>query len=198
MARQVLIVFARAPRLGQVKRRLAAGIGAIPALRFYRNQLGRTLRCLNGLKNMDKVLAVTPDGAHIPYPPGWRVIGQGQGGLGTRMHNAFRRFPTRHVVLVGADIPALSASHIRAALCHPHPAFGPAADGGYYLVAMPPRRPATPFANVRWSTPHALADTLANFQHMPVTRLATLRDVDTVEDFKQVVAFLKKSSAKNF
>jgi rSAM/selenodomain-associated transferase 1 len=198
MARQVLIVFARAPRLGQVKRRLAAGIGPVAALRFYRNQLGSILRRLNGLKRVDKYLAVTPHGAHIPHPPGWRVIGQGQGDLGTRMHNAFRRFPTRHVVLVGADIPALSASHIRAALCHPHPAFGPAADGGYYLVAMPPRRPATPFANVRWSTPHALADTLANFQHMPVTRLATLHDVDTGVDLQQALLFLKKKQQKNF
>src|SRR5947209_1270059 len=34
-----LIVFARAPRLGTVKRRLARGIGAMAALRFYRGQL---------------------------------------------------------------------------------------------------------------------------------------------------------------
>ena len=40
--------------------------------------------------------------------------------------------------------------------------FGPAEDGGYWLVALGPRRPAQPFVNARWSTQHALADTLRN------------------------------------
>ena len=61
-------------------------------------------------------------------------------------------------------------------------------DGGYWLVAMSPRRPSTPFACVRWSTEHALADTLANFAGRPVAMLRTLQDVDTAEDWHRITA----------
>ncbi len=44
MARPVVILFARTPRLGLVKRRLASDIGDVAALRFYRNQLTRMIR----------------------------------------------------------------------------------------------------------------------------------------------------------
>ncbi len=96
-------------------------------------------------------------------------------------------FRRRQVILIGADIPDLNAAIIRhaaRALKSHDAAFGPAADGGYYLVAMGAKRPATPFANVRWSSPHALADTLMNFRHHSVTALETLHDVDTGNDLK--------------
>jgi len=64
--------------------------------------------------------------------------------------------------------------------------FGPAEDGGYWLVGLSPRRPARPFAAVRWSTAHALADTLANFRPRRVAFLRTLRDVDTAADLRSV------------
>ena len=38
--------------------------------------------------------------------------------------------------------------------------FGPAADGGFWLVGCRHRPPD--FGEVRWSSPHALEDTLAN------------------------------------
>jgi len=60
--------------------------------------------------------------------------------------------------------------------------FGPAEDGGYWLVGLGPRRPAHPFAAVRWSSPNALEDTLANFAGHRVCRLRTLSDVDTAND----------------
>jgi hypothetical protein len=63
--------------------------------------------------------------------------------------------------------------------------FGPAEDGGYWLVGLGARRPPDPFGGVRWSTPHALADTLARLR-APVRRRAVLlrrlRDVDTAAD----------------
>jgi uncharacterized protein len=60
--------------------------------------------------------------------------------------------------------------------------FGPAADGGYWLVGFGPIRPARPFAGARWSTRHALADTLGNLRGRRVALLRTLRDVDTAAD----------------
>jgi uncharacterized protein len=64
--------------------------------------------------------------------------------------------------------------------------FGPAEDGGYWLVGLSPRRPARPFTAVRWSTVHALTDTLANFRDRRVAFLRTLRDVDTASDLRSL------------
>jgi len=185
MAKPLVILFARAPRLGCVKRRLAAGIGAVAALRFYRNQLSRMSR---ELKSFHAVTAVTP--RHARWPGQIRpAIPQRGRDLGARMHDAFKTFPRRPVILIGADIPALNAGIIRAAmktLKHHHAVLGPAEDGGYYLVGMGPRRPAKPFANVRWSTPHAAADTLRNFRGFKIGRLPTLADIDTPSDFQNL------------
>ena len=185
-----MIVFARAPRLGTLKRRLAAGIGDRAALRFHTATLRRLLRRLRADPRVRTVLAHTPDAARFPPDPAWRGlprIPQGRGDLGARMHRAFARFPHTRVALVGCDIPALDASDLAAcfrALGRADAAFGPAEDGGYWLVAMARRRPARPFAGVRWSTPHAFADTLRNFAGRPTATLRTLRDVDTAADLE--------------
>ena len=81
--------------------------------------------------------------------------------------------------------PALTAHEVARAL-HAlrgtDAVFGPATDGGYWLVAMGGRRPATPFARVRWSGEHALDDTLANFAGRRVRFAKTLADVDRAAD----------------
>jgi rSAM/selenodomain-associated transferase 1 len=184
MAKPVIILFARAPRLGCVKRRLAAGIGAVPALRFHRNQLSRITR---QIRRFNAVIAITPDRAKLHPPPRLPLINQGPGDLGARMTRAFRRYPKRPVILIGADIPDLTAAHLRQAaklLRHHDAVFGPATDGGYYLVAMSARRPGAPFARVRWSTEHALADTATNFRRLRIAKLPALADIDTEENLK--------------
>jgi rSAM/selenodomain-associated transferase 1 len=186
MRGDVVILFARAPRLGAVKRRLARGIGAMAALRFYRTQLARTLRLAHDPRWRVE-LAVTPDHGGARWPRGVARLGQGQGDLGVRMGRALGRH--RRAVLVGSDIPDLSRADIAAAfraLGRAQAVFGPAEDGGYWLVGLGPRRPARPFAGVRWSTRHALADTLANFPGRRVALLRTLRDVDTAADLAAI------------
>ena len=179
--RDLAIVFARAPRLGTVKRRLAREIGEVAALRFHRRMLAGLLRRLERDRRFETVLAVTPDRAHVA----WRgkVAGQGRGDLGRRMARALAR--ARRAVLVGCDIPSAGPDDIAAAfraLGRADAVFGPAEDGGYWLVGLGPRRPARPFADVRWSGPHALADTLANFRRHRVALLRRRRDVDTLDD----------------
>ena len=186
--RQTVHVFARAPRLGTVKRRLAAGIGAVAALRFYRASLAATLRRLATDRRFRTVLAITPNGARGPWRHGLPVVGQGRGDLGQRMHRAARRHSRGRVAIVGADIPDLRADDVAAAFRRLRAAdacFGPAEDGGYWLVALGARRPARPFADVRWSGPRALTDTLANFRGQRVAFVRTLRDVDTAADLKK-------------
>jgi len=113
--------------------------------------------------------------------------GQGPGDLGQRLDRAVRAFPRRRVAVIGSDIPGITADDVAAAfraLGTANAAFGPAEDGGYWLVAVGPRRPARPFAGVRWSSEHALADTMANFAGRRVALLRRLRDVDTAEDLR--------------
>lgn len=178
-------VFARAPRHGTVKRRLAAGLGTGAALCWYRAMLDATLRRLAADPRFRTALAVTPDRARGPWRRGLPAVGQGPGDLGARMARIARRHRRGRVAIVGADIPGLRAEDVAQAfrrLNHAAACFGPAEDGGYWLVALGPRRPSRPFGAVRWSGPHALADTLANFRGHRVSLLRRLRDVDTAAD----------------
>jgi hypothetical protein len=183
--KDTVVVFARAPRLGTVKRRLAKDIGDRAALRFHTATLLRLLRSLRRPRRFRIVLALTPDGAKDRLPIRVMRIEQGSGDIGKRMDTACRRFPRGNVAIIGSDIPDANAADLDAAFraLGSHDAvFGPAEDGGYWLVALGPRRPAQPFVNARWSTEHALADTLRNFRGRRVALLRTLRDVDTAGD----------------
>jgi rSAM/selenodomain-associated transferase 1 len=189
--RDTVIVFARAPRLGTVKRRLARDIGERAALRLYVATLARLLRARARDRRFRTVVALTPDRARIALPARVGRIPQGQGGLGVRMHSACARYRRGRVVIIGSDIPHATAADVACAfrtLGHAQAVFGPAVDGGYWLVGLGPRRPARPFAAVRWSGPHALADTAANFSAHRVARLRMLRDIDTAEDLRAVVS----------
>jgi rSAM/selenodomain-associated transferase 1 len=187
MRRPVVIIFARAPRLGAVKRRLAAGIGARGALRFYRAMLAATAWPIARDRRWHTVLAITPAGARADWgrlaPPGTPRMPQASGDLGRRMEKALAPFP--RAILIGSDIPGLGPADIAAGFCalgRADAAFGPALDGGYWLVGFGPRRPQRPFAKVRWSGPHALADTMANFRNHRVALLPPKRDVDSADD----------------
>jgi len=183
----VVILFARAPRLGAVKRRLAAGIGDRAALRFYTGTLAAVARPIARDRRWRTLLATAPRGARADWgrfvPRATPRIDQRGGDLGQRMAGAMRAH--RVAVLAGSDIPDLGPADIAAAiraLGRADAVFGPAEDGGYWLVGMGPRRPARPFAGVRWSSAHALADTLRNFHGRRVALLRRLSDVDTAED----------------
>ena len=183
--RDVAILFARAPRLGRVKRRLAADIGARAALRFHAETLRRLLWALARERRFRTVLALTPDRAFLRAPPGVARIGQGRGDLGTRMARAIGRFPRRRVVLLGSDIPEAGAADVIAALGalgRARAVFGPAADGGFWLVGFGPLRIAAPFRGVRWSVPRTLADALVRQRGRKVAFVRTLSDVDRAAD----------------
>ncbi len=181
-----LVIFVKAPRRGAVKTRLARDIGGAAAWRFYRDNMRRILRRLSGAGRWRCRIAVTPDRfarrgrfwpREIPRSP------QGPGDLGARMARVFRLLPPGPAVIVGADIPDIAPHHIDAAFSAlgAHDAvFGPARDGGYWLVGLR-RRPAsaTPFRDVAWSSADALADTLASLpRRARVCFLETLDDID--------------------
>jgi glycosyltransferase A (GT-A) superfamily protein (DUF2064 family) len=164
-----------------VKRRLAAAIGHGPALRFHRLTLDALVRRLARDPRWHTVLCVTA-GAYR-WPRAVPRITQAPGDLGVRMARAIAAMPSGPVVLVGSDIPGIRPAHIARAfrtLAASDVVFGPARDGGYWLVGVRNRRLlAHLFDNVRWSTADALADTIAN---LPIGRrhasVETLADVD--------------------
>lgn len=185
-----VVIMARAPRLGTVKRRLARDVGALAAWRFYRHALAALAHRLGRDGRWRRWLAVTPDRAlRARWPPAWHVVPQGPGDLGARMARLFRELPPGPVVIVGSDIPDLDATHVARAFARlgDHDwVFGPAGDGGYWLIgARRGRVRRDPFAGVRWSGPHALADTLANLSGARVAFLEELRDVDTGADLRR-------------
>jgi hypothetical protein len=176
-----LVIFTRYPRLGAGKKRLAAGIGQVQALRFQRVMLAQTIRRLANDPRWTTWLAVTPDRSG-PWPNNIGILPQGGGDLGARMASCARRLPPGPVLIIGVDIPGIAAGEINRAfrlLGDRTAVFGPAADGGYWAVGLR-RRPhfIDPFKDVRWSSRHALADTMANLRGHPVALLEVLEDVD--------------------
>jgi rSAM/selenodomain-associated transferase 1 len=196
-----LVIFAKAPVMGQVKRRLAAAIGEVEALRFYRANLKRLIRRLARDRRWTARLALAPDrAAHDGFPnaEGLAVTPQGGGDLGARMGRAIAGCPPGPVVLIGADIPGIAPALIArafVALRGHEVVFGPAADGGYWLVgASAAGRHKLVFAEgIRWSSPQALADTRAGLA--PGTRIAL---ADTLEDIDDAAAYARwRSAAKD-
>ncbi len=186
-----LVVMAKRPGLGLVKTRLARGIGAVEATRFYRRTSLDLLQRVAGDPRWQTLLALAPDRAvhdEGVWPEGLPRVAQGPGDLGRRMGRLMRDLPPGPVVIVGSDIPGIAPAHIAEAfgkLGEADAVFGPADDGGYWLVGLR-RRPRIVeiFERVRWSSETTLADTLANVRRagLAAAMLETLIDVDTAED----------------
>ncbi|WP_147126823.1 TIGR04282 family arsenosugar biosynthesis glycosyltransferase [Shimia ponticola] len=180
------------PHPGRVKTRLGRSIGMTAAAWWFRHQTRRLIRRLEDPR-WDLVLAVAPDREgmesriwpeHLPRMP------QGAGDLGDRMARVFRSMPPGPVCIVGADIPGIGPQEVARAfraLGSSDAVFGPAPDGGYWLIGL--KRvaavPATLFDGVRWSTEHALADTRVSLPGLRIALVDELRDVDEVTDLPQ-------------
>lgn len=178
-------MFVKLPRIGRVKSRLAADIGAVPAWCFCRAVTGSLLQRLAARGGWHCWLALESWGERGTgglASRGWTRIAQGRGDLGQRMGRVLKQLPPGPVVIVGNDVPDLMPEHIERAfkaLRRYDAVFGPAVDGGYWLVGVRPRIRRLPlFEQVRWSTRHALSDTLANVPGHTITFLDLLEDID--------------------
>jgi rSAM/selenodomain-associated transferase 1 len=189
--RQRLVVMVKEPRPGRVKTRLARGIGPVAAAWWMRHQVARLLRRIRDPR-WEVRLAVSPDRAlrSAVWPADLPRVAQGGGDLGARMGRILSRrsnpsgSPT---LIIGSDIPGVTRAHIARAfraLASHDAVVGPAPDGGYWLVGIRRAPPAGMFDGVRWSTDHALADTLASIPSLRVAVTDTLSDVDDPGDLK--------------
>ncbi|HCQ57301.1 MAG TPA: hypothetical protein DIU10_05265, partial [Sulfitobacter sp.] len=143
-----LIVMVKEPHPGRVKTRLGRDLGMVGAAWWFRHQTRRLLRRIEDPR-WQVVLAVAPDveglqsrvwPAHLPRWP------QGRGNLGDRMARMLRAAPGPACV-IGADIPGINRKELARAfdaLGRHDAVFGPAPDGGYWLVGLKHPRRAPP------------------------------------------------------
>src|SRR5260221_7608522 len=117
MGEQLLIVFVKAPRVGEVKTRLARTIGAQAARDAYCRLVGSLFDNLSSLNEVQ--LRITPDDALDEVQQwrrdSWTVRPQGEGDLGWRLETAFAeafRRGTRRVLIIGSDCPSILAREI--------------------------------------------------------------------------------------
>lgn len=193
-----LALFARPPVAGRVKTRLSPALPPRLACDLYAALLGDALEALGAARAAERFVYWSedaPEAATVALPPGVAARRQAGGDLGSRLAAAFAELlpaPGDRAAIVGADCPELRAAHLERAIealgAH-DAALGPAADGGYWIVALARPAPAL-FAGVAWGTDRVLAQTLerARAAGRRVALLETLADLDTPADLARCAA----------
>ncbi len=187
--RPQLYIFAKAPAMGKAKTRLAADIGKAHAHRLYRTMLSKVIRRVQDPR-WDTVLMATPARAigNVREWDGLIQMPQASGSLSPRLLAAFaHKGPS---LVIGTDCPQVTRTDIAEgfkALKTHAAVFGPADDGGFWLMGM--RGPVKPsvFENVRWSHAETLSDVEANIEGS-VHHLRTLIDVDDLKALRALRA----------
>ncbi len=196
-----LIIFAKYPREGEVKTRLAATLGFKKATEFSRVCAEHVFSELRAVKSCTAHIFYggESDGENMKKwcGGGFEYTAQYGGDLGARMENAFKKVfknGAKKVVIIGTDAPDISAEIIEDAfkkLDESDVVIGPAFDGGYYLLGMK-KIYGELFKNVAWSTDSVFKSTMeiAQQNNLSVAVLKTLQDIDTEDDLK---SWLKNS-----
>ncbi|MGH1337281.1 MAG: TIGR04282 family arsenosugar biosynthesis glycosyltransferase [Aureispira sp.] len=185
-----LLILCKNPILGKAKTRLASSVGDEKALEVYRFLLEHTAKVVAGVSGDKRIFyshSVLADDAF--QGPNYHKTLQSTGDLGARMQAAFEEaFAAGYerVVIIGSDCYDLSSPVLEEALAvlqQQEAVFGPAKDGGYYLMGLNRMIPAV-FTDQPWSQSNLLTstrDTLDQLGHS-YQLLSELSDVDYLED----------------
>lgn len=192
---KALAMFAKAPRAGRVKTRLADAFTPEQAAAFHLECVRATWRRLRGLPGIEPFLYSDlrwPELVGMAGPDRFRL--QSGGDLGSRMRSCLddlHRWGYRRAAIVGSDAPTLPLSQVREAIAglgRAEVVLGPAADGGFTLIAARRTAPAM-FAGVKWSRGDTLACCSRAIEAAGLS-VATTRtvafDVDTPEDLERL------------
>jgi len=187
MNNNLVIVFVKNIKLGKVKTRLAKTIGNQAAFEVYKELVQVTEEAT---KSIDSDVRIYFSEAIVDtkWKNTYKAVQEGPD-LGERMKNAFiKGFEDgyQRIVLIGSDLPDISATHIEnglEALEHSEVVFGPAEDGGYYLIGLSKMNTMV-FENKPWSKSHLLTETLSELKENDIQfkTLDVLNDIDTFED----------------
>jgi len=186
-----LIIIAKYPEKGLVKTRIK-GLSDEQRVDLYTRLLNDTMEKLSSIPGVDTYIAFAPENTK-KYFSRFQVglIPLSDGDLGQRMYEAFHETFQRgyeKVSLAGADIPGLSESIVMDSfnqLSDNDLVYGPARDGGYYLIGMR-KLIKDVFNNVPWSTDSTLEISIKNAEKAvcSVSLITELSDIDTFEDAK--------------
>lgn len=213
----VLIIMAKAPFMGRAKTRLARHIGPVATWRVNRALHQITFRAAGAGPNPTRhkrewqtLIAMTPRHALQTrfadvWPEGLARVPQWPGDLTDRLLAAAKNVSLhRSIAFIGTDCPDLTRAHLQEGfrgLRRNSLVVGPAEDGGFWFLALRScARPHLPriLRNVRWSSRHTLHDIEANLPtHLPMARIATLRDLDEVEDYAAYRGSLARRAHKS-
>jgi uncharacterized protein len=187
-----VMVFAKAP--GEAKTRLIPALGAAGAAALHRRLVLHCLRAAGDSRLGPVELWCAPDTSDPFFREcerrfGVSLRGQGEGDLGARMQRAFESALAHaaRAILVGSDIPALSAQYLRdaerALAGGDDVVIGPAEDGGYVLVGLSRCDPEL-FRGIPWGGPKVLPETRRRIAALGwrLHELPALWDVDRPED----------------
>ena len=196
------LVMAKAPRPGEVKTRLEPVLGPEGCARLQAALLQRAVAWAHAVAPKAAFVAYAPDDALAEtlelVPPGTDLFAQEGADLGARLSAATARVLAMHpgpLLVVGTDLPKLSAEHARAALedlaegCDV--CFGPAYDGGYYLVALAAPQPRLfDLPPDAWGGPRVfeLSVQAAQAAGLSLGMLRGERDLDTPADVRAALA----------
>lgn len=198
MQENLIIIFARNPKLGKVKTRLAKTIGDFAALESYKILMKHTANVVEK-SNAEKIVFYSE---YIDNNDVWakikcKKVKQSEGDLGEKMQTAFEyafELGYKKIVIIGSDVYRLKTEHIDSAFTQLQThdvVIGPAHDGGYYLLGLNFIIPEL-FEQKKWGTSSVLENTLADLNELNVTLLEPLNDIDTFEDLKKEPQLLKK------
>lgn len=189
-----VLLFLKAPRPGTVKTRLATELGTEAATALYRRLAERQIAAVHA-SGLPLELHYTPTDAE-PELRAWlgdtagRYIPQCEGDLGARLAHAtalaFADGAAR-LALIGADCPALDAARLQsafAALATADAVFGPARDGGYYLLALDAPH-LDLFRDIPWSTADTLHVSLARAAGLRTALLPEEEDIDDLSSLRR-------------
>ena len=189
-----LIVFARKHVKGKVKRRLVKVIGCYRAMEVYRSLLISTLRELQTIRGVRKILMVANPldirwFRQQSFCSHWVVRSQTAGNLGRRMQQAFSYELRRSgsVVLVGSDVEAIQAKDViqtftllRQGI---ETVIGPALDGGYWLLGRSDCD-ADIFNDIKWGGSQVFSKTKKKLENAGSSycEISQRRDIDSRSD----------------
>ena len=194
--RAALALFAKAPRPGRVKTRLAAALGARFAAEFHRECVLAAWQRVSSLDGIDPFLYCDSQWAEFEALAGTRRFRrQRGGGLGPRMLSCLDellRSGYERALIVGSDAPTLPLRQVRealAALDGADAVLGPCADGGFTLIGASRTAPDM-FRGVAWSTSvtrHACMRALRAGGLTAAEAATEAYDVDTPADLERLV-----------
>jgi rSAM/selenodomain-associated transferase 2/rSAM/selenodomain-associated transferase 1 len=202
-----IIIFTRYPLPGRAKTRLIPSLGPEGAAELQRRMtlttVGRAWAFCATARGTRLTIAF--EGGDESAMREWlgplRCVPQGEGDLGQRLRRAaLRAFDhgAGKVIIIGTDCPSLDEATLGAAIAATNLrgiVFGPADDGGYYLVGLRERTHAAIFGGIPWSTADVLSASIAAARSAGIepALLATLPDVDEPPDLPAAATALDQS-----